>query len=126
MKQPRKTPAQAKLLSTEGVKFDSGKARIELISPEFIFAIAAILTYGAKKYSERNWEKGMAWSRCFGAAMRHLWAWWGGRQPATNVNFLFGPLDDETKFSHLWHASCCLMFLVTYEERKIGEDDRPL
>ena len=40
------------------------------------------------------------------------------------MSFLFGELDGETSFSHLWHAACCLMFLVTYEERADGTDDR--
>lgn len=108
---------------TEGLKFDSDKIRIELIAPEMIFALGQVLTYGAKKYADRNWELGMKWSRCFGAAMRHLWCWWGGRGPVSR-SFLFGDLDPETKFSHLWHAACCIMFLIAYEERGSGEDDR--
>lgn len=72
---------------------------------------------------ERNWELGMKWGRVFGALMRHMWCWWGGKSP-TSKSFLFGELDDETKFSHLWHAGCCIAFLITYEERMVGEDDR--
>jgi hypothetical protein len=108
----------------EGRKDDGGKPRIELITSEFIFALATVLTFGAQKYADRNWEAGMKWSRVFGAMMRHLWAWWAGVGP-TCVNFAFGPLDEESKFSHLWHAACCLMFLVSYEQRMTGEDDRP-
>lgn len=107
----------------EGRKDDQDKIRIELIPPEFIFGVAKVLTFGAKKYSDRNWEQGMAWSRVFGALMRHLWYWWGGQGPTTK-NFVFGDLDDETGMSHLWHAECCLAFLVAYEERKHGTDDR--
>lgn len=108
---------------TEAVKHDGGKIRLELIPPEALFAIGEILTFGAKKYEERNWEKGMPWSRVFGALMRHMWAWWGGDELTTR-NFLFGDLDSETGRSHLWHAGCCIMFLIVYEERSIGEDDR--
>lgn len=71
----------------------------------------------------RNWEKGMSWGRVFGALMRHLWCWWGGKGPTTK-SFLFGDLDDETGYSHLWHAGCCIAFLIAYEERGVGEDDR--
>lgn len=74
---------------------------------------------------ERNWEKGMKWSRVYGAALRHLFAWFAGRGP-TAKSFLFGDLDDEWKFSHLWHAGCCIVFLISYEEWQIGEDDRPI
>ena len=109
---------------SEGIKHDDDKTRLELITSEFIFAVGQVLTFGAKKYADRNWEKGINYSRVYGACMRHLWSWWAGRRP-TGRNFLFGELDDETKFSHLWHAACCLMFLITYEERDfIDLDDR--
>lgn len=98
----------------EGRKDDKEKLRMDLIPPEAMFALADILTFGAKKYSDRNWEKGMKWGRPFGALLRHLFAWWAKEGP-----------DKETGKSHLWHALCCLVFLIAYEERKIGEDDRP-
>ncbi len=106
-----------------GKKFDDDKVRLELIAPEFLFATATILTFGAKKYNAYNWAWGMKWSRVFGAMMRHMWAWWGRGEP-TRVNWAFGEIDAESGFSHLWHAACCLMFLVAYEERSTGEDDR--
>lgn len=118
------TEAKRQKPAAEGRKDDTDKDRLELIPPEVPFALARVLTFGAKKYEDRNWEKGMKWGRVFGATLRHLWAWWGGRGPTTK-SFLLGDLDSETKFSHLWHALCCVSFLVAYEERAIGEDDRP-
>lgn len=112
------------IIKSEGVKFDTGKVRMELLPPEFLLAVATILTFGAQKYADRNWELGMKWSRVFGALMRHMWVWWGNKEERTTNNFLFGPLDLETGYSHLWHAGACLAFLTTYEERKVGEDDR--
>lgn len=108
-----------------GRKDDSGKARYDLLPPELLEATAIVLTFGANKYGDRNWEKGMSWGRVFAALMRHMWAWWGGRGPTT-VNFLFGEIDGETGYSHLWHASCCISFLIAYEQRKIGTDDRQI
>lgn len=107
----------------EGRKDDTGKIPMELLPPELLFAVASVLGFGCQKYGPRNWEKGMAWGRVFGAAMRHLWCWWGGKGPTTR-NFAFGDLDAETAFSHLWHAATCIAFLVAYEERGIGTDDR--
>ena len=104
-------------------KEDEDKLRIDLIPAEAIFAIAEIMTYGVKKYEDRNWEKGMKWGRVFSALMRHMWAWWGAKT-TTKTNFLFGDLDIETEKSHLWHAACCIIFLISFEERNIGEDDR--
>ena len=97
----------------ESVKYDEGKPATHLIAPEMITALGEILEFGAAKYAPRNWEYGMAWSRPFSALMRHMWAWWRGEGT-----------DPETGKSHLWHAACCLMFLIAYEQRGVGTDDR--
>lgn len=98
----------------EGRKDDGGKARYDLLPPELMEGVARVLTFGADKYGERNWEQGMRWGRPFAALMRHMWAWWRGQGR-----------DPETGMSHLWHAACCLAFLIAYEERREGTDDRP-
>lgn len=101
-------------LVAHGRKDDAGKAAHHLIPPELPEAVAAVLAFGAVKYGARNWEQGMEWSRPFSALMRHMWAWWRGEAS-----------DPETGMSHLWHAACCIAFLVAYEQRKAGVDDRP-
>lgn len=98
----------------EGKKFDSEKIRMDLLPTEFIEATSTILTFGADKYGDRNWELGMDWNRPFGALMRHMWAWWRGEDK-----------DPESGKSHLWHAACNLAFLITYETRGVGKDNRP-
>jgi hypothetical protein len=98
----------------EGRKDDQEKIRLELIPPSLITAVGTILTFGANKYQARNWEKGIAWGRVFGALMRHLWAWWRGEKA-----------DPETSKSHLWHAACCITFLIEYETTHTELDDRP-
>lgn len=111
---PLCTPISVPENLTEGVKHDSGKSsRPELIPPEAIEALGTVLAFGAKKYADRNWELGMDWGRVFGAAMRHLWAWWKKEDK-----------DPETGYSHLWHALTCIAFLIAYEQRKIGKDTR--
>lgn len=99
---------------TEGQKFDTDKARYDLIPPEIEEAIAQVLTFGAAKYGARNWELGMAWGRPYAALRRHMAAWWSGENN-----------DRETGMSHLWHAACCIAFLTAFEARGIGTDDRP-
>lgn len=101
-------------LKKGGVKFDEGKARYDLLPPEGAEAVATILEFGARKYAARNWEQGMDWSRPFGATMRHLWKWWSGEA-----------VDPDSGRSHLWHAATNLFFLIAYEQRKKGTDDRP-
>lgn len=99
---------------TEGRKDDAGKAPWHLAPWDAFRAIVHVLRFGAEKYAPRNWENGMAWSRPFAALQRHLAAWWEGEK-----------VDPETGMSHLWHAGCCIVFLIAYELRGVGTDDRP-
>src|SRR5258708_2505586 len=87
-----------------GVKMDANKIRADLLPVSFLIGVAEILTAGAKKYSDRNWELGMKWSRPYGACLRHLFKWWSGEK-----------LDPDSGQSHLWHAACNLAFLIEYE-----------
>jgi hypothetical protein len=100
-------------LSKAGVKHDAEKVRLDLMPFDALVEVGEILTFGAAKYDARNWEKGMAWGRLLGASLRHLFAWGRGEN-----------LDPETGKSHLAHAACCILFLLAYEKRGIGEDDR--
>jgi hypothetical protein len=98
-----------------GKKFDTNKPRWELLPYDAVRGVVDVLTDGAKKYSDRNWELGIAYGRVFGALQRHLTAWWQGENN-----------DPESGRSHLDHAACELMFLSAYEKRgMIGFDDRP-
>lgn len=96
-----------------GVKHDEGKAPLWWVPRPAMDAIANVMQFGANKYAAHNWRKGMKWTRLASAALRHLTAWTNGQDK-----------DPETGMSHLWHAICCLAFLVTYETDKLGEDDR--
>jgi len=95
----------------QGQKFDGGKPRLDLIPSEVIFALGNILEYGGRKYGDRNWEKGMELDRIYGAAMRHLWAYWGGEYT-----------DEESGRPHLYSALANISFLITYHERGLGGD----
>ena len=96
-----------------GKKFDQGKPRIDLLPFEAIEDIAAIMTFGATKYEDHNWAKGMDWGRLFGAAQRHLAAWQRGEET-----------DPESNLPHLAHATCNLIFLLYYAKYNLGNDDR--
>lgn len=98
----------------EGIKHDAGKDPWHLMPWDALQAILAVLVFGAKKYGKYNWENGMSWSRPFDAAQRHLIAWFQGENK-----------DPETGMSHLWHAGTSILFLIAYEIRGVGVDDRP-
>jgi Domain of unknown function (DUF5664) len=111
MKAPEIASAASDLI---GRKDDGGKDPWHLAPWDAFCAIVRVIGFGAEKYAPRNWENGMDWSRVFSAAQRHLTSWWDGENT-----------DPETGMSHLWHAGCCLVFLIAYERRKTGKDDRP-
>ena len=98
----------------EGVKYDAGKLRYDLMPHDALAEYVGVLTYGSAKYSARNWEAGMDWSRMYAAALRHLTSWWQGEDA-----------DPESGHPHLAHALCCISFLLAYQLRKKGTDDRP-
>lgn len=99
----------------EGIKYDQGKDPWQLLPWDALRAIVKVLAFGADKYQARNWEKGMHWDRVYRATIEHLTEW-----------FQHGGADPETGYSHLWHAGCCILFLIAYEIRGIGVDNRPL
>ncbi len=108
------TIVERKSAPLEGKKFDDGKLPYDLLPGDAVEEIVKVLQFGATKYGERNWEKGMKWNRPFAALMRHMWAWWKGEEK-----------DPETGLSHLAHAGCCILFLLSYTLRGVGEDNRP-
>ena len=97
-----------------GTKYDTGKLRFDLVPSEALEAVVEVWTYGANKYADRDWEKGLAWGRIFAALMRHMWAFWRGES-----------LDEESGLPHLAHAAWCTLALLQYYLMKIGTDDRP-
>ncbi len=56
-----------------------GKSRPDLISPYAQLRKGQWLRLGAEKYDERNWEKGMRFSRCIASICRHLFQYMMGK-----------------------------------------------
>ena len=57
-----------------------GKGRYDLVSPHAIRLLAERCEFGAKKYGDRNWEKGQPISWFVDSALRHLSQMLEGRQ----------------------------------------------
>lgn len=96
-----------------GVKFDSGKPRMDLIDGEALEELARVLDFGARKYAENNWRKGIKLSRLLAASMRHLTAIIRGET-----------YDQETGLQHAAHLMCCAMFLIWTIKHRQDLDDR--
>lgn len=104
-------------VSAQGTKNDAGKLGTHLLPTAPLESIARVLDFGAAKYAPNNWRKGLAYSRVYGAILRHLWSWWRGEDN-----------DRETGLPHLAHAGCEILFLLDYHlgkpERRTVVDDR--
>lgn len=96
-----------------GVKFDGEKPRMDLLDRYAMEQLAAVLTFGAKKYTSHNWRKGLQYSRLVAASMRHIQAFNDGEDN-----------DPESGMSHVAHAMCCLMFLLGTIKHRPDMDDR--
>lgn len=103
----------------EGAKFDQDKVRLDLIPGGALWELGKVYTYGAtNKYAPYNWAKGIAYSRVYGAMMRHAVKWFWGC--VTN--------DPETRCHHLASVAWCAFTLMHYDQDPSTYqqfDDRP-
>jgi len=91
----------------EAKKFDEGKIMVDLLVPEFLEAVAKIMTMGAKKYGSDNWKKNLKQNRILAALYRHVLAWHKGEK-----------YDEESGLNHMGHVACNAMFLYWYDDVK--------
>lgn len=83
---------------------------------EAVAAAAASFEYGAKKYSDRNWEKGLPWQQMIDSLKRHVEDFERGHD-----------YDDGPGGSGLHQVAMIMasaMMLSASVIRNIGEDDR--
>lgn len=98
----------------EGLRFNVGKTRHDLVPAYAQEQYAKVMTYGSTKYAERNWERGMAWSKVLASLERHLQAIKRGED-----------FDPETKLLHSAHIMCNAAFITEYYKIYPEGDDRP-
>jgi len=104
--QPQETKQEA------GKRYDVGKLRYDLVPVDALKEVVKVYTKGAEKYADRNWEKGMSWSRVVGPLMRHLEAFRQGEL-----------IDAETGCYHTAMIAWNAMALCSYHMRNIGTND---
>lgn len=106
--------AQERQTFKTGGMRDVKLARFDLIPPGPMILLAELFGKGARKYSERNWEKGLPWNSPYQSLMRHMHAFWAGED-----------IDEETGLPHvicaMWNAMVLAEFMNTHPEL----DDRP-
>lgn len=97
-----------------GLRYNKGKLRYDLVHPEAHEEMVEVLTLGANKYFDRNWENGLTWTSVVASLKRHVAAWEKGED-----------FDPETGLPHMAHAACNVHFLSAFRYIFPQGDDRP-
>ena len=74
----------------------TGKGRFDLITPFGLTRLAKWYELGSKKYGDRDWEKGMTFSRYVDSAFRHL------------IKFMMGMEDEDHLAAAVWNLLCII------------------
>lgn len=101
-----------------GQRLDAGKLRYDLINPLALEGMVKVLTKGALKYADHNWENGMLWGKVFGSLNRHLAAIMKGEDydsyPETCKECAAGTCVIHTGELHVDLLQCNAHFIAAY------------
>jgi hypothetical protein len=98
----------------KGLRFNKGKLRYDLVEPHAFEDFVRVLTDGAEKYFDRNWENGLSWTSVLASLKRHIAAIEKGED-----------YDPESGRLHIAHAACNVHFLNAFYYTFPQGDDRP-
>lgn len=98
---------------TKGDRFNEGKPKWSLVPQSALIPMVRVLEFGAIKYDEHNWMKGLSVVEICESLKRHLDAFMQGEDN-----------DPESGLSHIGHMQCNTMFLSWMMEHKPHLDDR--
>lgn len=79
-----------------------GKGRFDLVPFEAVTRVAVVYEQGANIHGANNWKKGITFSRCMSAALRHIGKW------------AIGMRDED----HLAQAVWNILAIMYFEEQK--------
>ena len=108
-----------------GLRFNGGKLRYDLIHPKALDDMVKVLTYGAEKYTvlddggniindgANNWRNGLSWKSVLASLKRHIAAF-----------ELADDFDTDTKMYHIAHAAANVHFLNAFYYDFPQGDDR--
>ena len=100
-------------INGSAMRFNRGKTRWSLVDFDALEDMVDVLDFGAKKYSDNNWKKGLKTTEIFESIMRHLTAYMRGED-----------LDSESGLPHTGHILCNAMFLSYMQKYKQDFDSR--
>lgn len=87
-----------------------GKGRMDLLPCRALIAVAKHFEAGARKYEDRNWEKGIPLHSFFDSGIRHA------------LQFLMGKRDEPHLEAACWNFLCALDTLKRIEEGLLPGD----
>lgn len=96
-----------------GERKNAGKLKWSLVSMTALEPLVQVLTFGAIKYDEHNWKKGLKYTEICESLQRHLNAFIDGEDN-----------DPESKLAHVGHILCNAMFLSYMFRFRKDMDDR--
>ncbi len=99
---------------TTATRYNNGKPRLSLIDPYFTEELGGVLTMGAIKYDDYNWQKSLNTddhdnfrNGCVDSLERHV------------AKMKKGELvDDESGLTHMAHVAANAMFIDYYDRNK--------
>lgn len=91
-------------------KYDDDKLRMELLPPEVLIALSAVMTHGAEKYEDEGW-KNVERERYIGALYRHL----------TKIQ-LGEVMDPDSGLPHWWAVLANVSFLCYFDTANLARD----
>ena len=97
---------------TGGARAGTKKPRMSLVPLFAVQAVAKVMTKGAEKYGENNWQLGMPHSWHVDAALRHLTAVCSGEM-----------IDPESGEEHLAHAAADILMCLESRIKNLPSDD---
>lgn len=101
--------------STGAMREKLNSARYDLMPARVVNeAYARVAEHGMKKYSARNWERGLPVSQIADSLQRHLWAYMEGQDK-----------DNDSGLSHLDHVLWNAVALCFNEYHKMCDDRIP-
>lgn len=85
----------------QALRYNEGKTRFSMLCWPALEGTSRVFMFGAKKYSENNWKKGIKYNVGMDSVMRHCIAFINNEDN-----------DPESGLFHLYHAIASLMIVI--------------
>lgn len=110
---PQNPLLQQTAVSGSALRYNGGKLRWSLVDFDALEDMVKVLEFGAQKYADNNWKKGLKTTEIFESMMRHMTAYMRGED-----------IDPESGLPHTGHILCNAMFLSYMQRFKPDFDTR--